>query len=102
MFAEFLRGRLTHDRPERLEQLHRIASAWFADHGYLNEAVDHALAYDPIRAFDLVAQDETNLVEQSKMTRLLGFVNKLPPQIVASLAPLPPPITLLHLPLPRH
>src|SRR6478735_7810510 len=84
MFAEFLRGRLTHDRPDHLEELHRIASAWFADHGYLNEAVDHALAYDPIRAVDLVEQDETNLLEQSKMTTLLGIVNKLPPQIVAS------------------
>lgn len=84
MFAEFLRGRLKHDRPDHLEQLHRIASAWFADHGYLNEAVDHALAYDPIRAVDLVEQDETNLVEQSKMTTLLGIVNKLPPQMVAS------------------
>jgi ATP/maltotriose-dependent transcriptional regulator MalT len=84
MFAEFLRGRLTHDRPDHLEELHRIASAWFADHGYLNEAVDHALAYDPIRAVDLVEQDETNLLEQSKMSTLLGIVNKLPPQIVAS------------------
>ena len=82
MFAEFLRARLTHDRPDHLEQLHRIASAWFADHGYLNEAVDHALAYDPIRAVDLVEQDETNLLEQSKMTTLLGIVQK-PPQIVA-------------------
>ena len=84
MFAEFLRSRLCHDRPDHLEELHRIASTWFADHGYLNEAVDHALAYDPIRAVDLVEQDETNLVEQSKMTTLLGIVNKLPPQIVAS------------------
>jgi ATP/maltotriose-dependent transcriptional regulator MalT len=83
MFAEFLRGRLKHDRPDHLEELHRIASAWFADHGYLNEAVDHALAYDPIRAVDLVEQDETNLLEQSKMTTLLGIVQKLPPQIVA-------------------
>ena len=83
MFAEFLRGRLKHDRPDHLEELHRIASAWFADHGYLNEAVDHALAYDPIRAVDLVEQDETNLLEQSKMTTLLWIVQKLPPQIVA-------------------
>ena len=84
MFAEFLRRRLDRDRPDQLEQLHRIASAWFAEHGYLNEAVDHALASgDPIRAVDLVEQDETNLLEQSKMTTLLGIVKKLPPQLVA-------------------
>ena len=102
MFAEFLRGRLTHDRPDHLEQLHRIASAWFADHGYLNEAVDHALAYDPIRAVDLVEQDETNLLEQSKMTTLLGIVNKLPPQIVASRARLQLTIAWANLLLQRQ
>ena len=102
MFAEFLRGRLTHDRPDHLEELHRIASAWFADHGYLNEAVDHALAYDPIRAVDLVEQDETNLLEQSKMTTLLGIVNKLPPQIVASRARLQLTIAWANLLLQRQ
>jgi len=102
MFAEFLRGRLTHDRPDHLEELHRIASAWFADHGYLNEAVDHALAYDPIRAVDLVEQDETNLLEQSKMTTLLGIVNKLPPQLVASRARLQLTIAWANLLLQRQ
>ena len=102
MFAEFLRGRLTHDRPDHLEELHRIASAWFADHGYLNEAVDHALAYDPIRAVDLVEQDETNLLEQSKMTTLLGIVKKLPPQIVASRARLQLTIAWANLLLQRQ
>lgn len=83
MFAEFLRRRLERDRPDRIEQLHRAASAWFAENGYLNEAVDHALdAGDPDRAVDLVEQDETNLLEQSKMTTLLGIVKKLPPQLV--------------------
>jgi serine/threonine-protein kinase PknK len=83
MFAEFLRRRLERDRPDRIEQLHRAASAWFAENGYLNEAVDHALAAgDPDRAVDLVEQDETNLLEQSKMTTLLGIVKKLPPQLV--------------------
>jgi serine/threonine-protein kinase PknK len=102
MFAEFLRGRLKHDQPDHLEQLHRIASEWFADHGYLNEAVDHALAYDPIRAVDLVEQDETNLVEQSKMTVLLGIVKKLPPQLVASRVRLQLTIAWANLLLQRH
>ena len=40
----------------------------------------------PDRAVDLVEQDETNLLEQSKMTTLLGIVKKLPPQLVVSRA----------------
>ena len=67
MFAEFLRRRLERDRPDQIEHLHRAASAWFAEHGYLNEAVDHALAAgDPTMAVDLVEQDETNLIEQGE------------------------------------
>jgi ATP/maltotriose-dependent transcriptional regulator MalT/serine/threonine protein kinase len=87
VFAEFLRRRLDRDRPERVEQLHRAASDWFAEHGHLNEAVDHALASgDATHAVDLVEQDETNLLEQSKMTTLLAIVNKLPPRLVVSRA----------------
>ena len=84
IFAEFLRRHLERHQPDRIEQLHRAASAWFAENGYLNEAVDHALAAgDPAGAVDLVEQDETNLLEHSKMTTLLGIVKKLPPQLVA-------------------
>ena len=87
MFAEFLRGRLERDGLDRVEQVHRTASAWFAENGYLNESVDHALAAgDLARAVDLVEQDETNLLEQSKMTTLLGIVKKLPPPLVVSRA----------------
>jgi ATP/maltotriose-dependent transcriptional regulator MalT/serine/threonine protein kinase len=87
MFAEFLRRRLDRDQPERVEQLHRAASDWFAEHGHLNEAVDHALASgDSTRAVDLVEQDETNLLEQSNMTTLLAIVKKLPPRLVVSRA----------------
>jgi serine/threonine-protein kinase PknK len=85
MFAEFLRRRLERDRPDGVGPLHNCASSWFADHGYLNEAVDHALAAgDPERAVQLVEEDETGLLEQSKMTTLLGIIDKLPPRVVAS------------------
>jgi serine/threonine-protein kinase PknK len=85
MFAEFLRRRLDRDGPDNLERLHRVASEWFADHGYLKEAVDHALACgDPARAVDLVEKDGTTLSEQSKMTTFLGIVEKLPPELVIS------------------
>jgi serine/threonine-protein kinase PknK len=85
MFAEFLRRRLEHDGPDNLERLHRTASEWFADRGYLIEAVDHALACgEPARAVDLVEQDGTNLNEQSKMTTYLGIIEKLPPELVVT------------------
>jgi serine/threonine-protein kinase PknK len=85
IFAEFLRRRLERDRPEGIGRLHSCASSWFAEHGHLNEAVDHALAAgDPETAVQLVEDDETTLLEQSKMTTLLGIIDKLPPRVVAS------------------
>ncbi len=87
LFAEFLRRRLERDDPERSRRLHRTAAAWFAEHGYLNEAVNHALAAgDPTLAVDFVEQDETRLLEQSKMTTFLQIAKKLPPQLLASRA----------------
>jgi ATP/maltotriose-dependent transcriptional regulator MalT len=85
MFAEFLRRRLERDHPDLVAHLHDSASTWYAQHGYLSEAVDHALASgDPVRAVDLVEQDETRLLEQSKMTTCLGIIDKLPSQLVTS------------------
>ncbi|MBV9321518.1 MAG: hypothetical protein JO106_16715, partial [Mycobacterium sp.] len=87
MFAEFLRRRLARDHPERAQRLHRTAASWFIEHGYLNEAVNHALAADdPALAADLVEQGETRLLEQSKMTTLLEIIKKLPPQLLVSRA----------------
>jgi serine/threonine-protein kinase PknK len=40
LFAEFLRRRLERGDPERSRRLHRTAAAWFAEYGYLNEAVN--------------------------------------------------------------
>ncbi|SPM28894.1 AAA family ATPase [Mycobacterium terramassiliense] len=86
MFAEFLRRRLERDDPDRLKRLHRTASDWFAEHGYLSYAVDHALAAgEAMRAVDLVERDRTiGSVNRSRMTTFLGIIDKLPPQLVNS------------------
>jgi serine/threonine-protein kinase PknK len=90
MFAGFLRRRLERDSGERLQHLHRTASEWFADRGYFSEAVDHALAAgDTVRAVEIVEQEQTrSLINQSRMVTFLGIVEKLPPQLVNSRAPL--------------
>ena len=86
MFAGFLRRRLERDDPARLKDLHRTASDWFADHGDLSYAVDHALAAgETTRAVDLVEQDRTiGAGDQARMATLLGVIEKLPPQLASS------------------
>ncbi|MFD6063678.1 protein kinase domain-containing protein [Rhodococcus wratislaviensis] len=82
VFAEFLRQRLERDQPERIDELHRTASTWFAEHQLLGEAVDHALAAgDQAMAVELVERDGMHLIEYSRMTTLLGMVAKLSPAL---------------------
>ncbi|MFQ6396196.1 protein kinase domain-containing protein [Nocardia sp. KC 131] len=44
LFAQFLRQRLERDRPDQVPELHRVATAWFAEHGMPSAAADHARA----------------------------------------------------------
>ncbi|MGW5153549.1 protein kinase domain-containing protein [Rhodococcus koreensis] len=85
LFAQCLQQRLEREHPERIADLHRTASRWFADRKLISEAVDHALAAgDQDRAVELVEHDGTSLLEHSQMSTLLGLVAKLPPRIVVS------------------
>ena len=83
LFAEFLRQRLERDDPDRVGELHAIASRWFADHRYVSDAVDHALAAgDEARAGEIVEQDGSSLLDHGQMATLLGLVGKLPRSMV--------------------
>lgn len=86
MFAGFLRRRLEREDPGSLVELHHTASEWFAEHGHMSEAVDHALAAgETANAVDLVERLETRaLINQSRMTTFLGLIEKLPPPLVVS------------------
>ncbi|MFE9322613.1 protein kinase [Nocardia sp. NPDC052278] len=85
LFVEFLRRRLMEQDPNRVVWLHRAASAWFADHGLLHEAVDHALlAGEPDAAVRLIEARATELIEASRTATLLGLVAKLPAALAAS------------------
>ena len=44
LFAELLRTRLERTYPDKVKELHRRASSWYAQQGLLGEAVQHALA----------------------------------------------------------
>ncbi|MBP0591521.1 helix-turn-helix transcriptional regulator [Paraburkholderia sp. LEh10] len=48
LFGEFLTTRLARRDPPAVQELHRRASRWFADHGLLAEAVRHASAGEDV------------------------------------------------------
>ncbi|MCX4092978.1 serine/threonine-protein kinase [Nocardia sp. alder85J] len=91
LFADHLQRRLGYWDPDRVQVLHARAGDWFAEHGKLVEAVDHALAAgDPERAVDLVEQHVMPLLLNSRMATILGLMAKLP----ASLTDLRPRLQL--------
>ncbi len=94
LFAEFLLSFLQDIEANRVSELHRRASGWFADNGFAAEAVDHALAaQDFERAARLVEQSaETTLWRDSQRTTVLTWMDSLPEDVVKSR----PQLSLLH------
>ena len=93
LFANLLRQQLRKEQPDQIAALHQIASNWFAQAGYRDEAIEHALAgSDHERASVLVAEASANLVLQGEISKLLGWINRLPPTTL----PQHPQLTLNH------
>ncbi|WP_210755084.1 serine/threonine-protein kinase [Gordonia paraffinivorans] len=79
LFADILRQRLEREDPARADALHRSAATWFADRGMLSAAVDqHLAAGDEEQAITLVEDEAFDLLEQSRMSTVLGLATKLP------------------------
>jgi ATP/maltotriose-dependent transcriptional regulator MalT len=83
LFAEHLRRRLQREYPGTPAKLHKLASAWFAEHDLVSPAVDHALAANDVAlAADLVGRHGMPLIEHSRMTSALRLIAKLPADVV--------------------
>ncbi|MGI8910540.1 MAG: LuxR C-terminal-related transcriptional regulator [Rubrobacteraceae bacterium] len=79
LFAEFLRGRLSRESPERVGGLHLHASGWYEDNGLVAEAIGHALAApDHERAARLIEGGVEGAVERGEGTTALRWLEALP------------------------
>jgi LuxR family transcriptional regulator, maltose regulon positive regulatory protein len=77
LFADLLQERLL-EQNEPVDDLHRRAAAWFYEHGYLDDAVDHALAAnDPQMAMDLMLLATPNLFTTNELSRLTRWGRNL-------------------------
>ncbi|HET9222117.1 MAG TPA: LuxR C-terminal-related transcriptional regulator, partial [Roseiflexaceae bacterium] len=76
LFAEFLRSVL---RSDEYPMLHRRAAHWYRAQGFLEEAVDHALASnDRELAADLIAQAAGWAILPGHLTTLPGWLSVAP------------------------
>ena len=84
LFQQFLQLRLNHEySPASVAALHERASAWYTEHGYLEEALHHALAADNIEtAVKIVAANRHELINQESYRRLSRWLGLFPQDII--------------------
>ncbi len=79
LFAEFLSQRLHQSQPDLIPVLHMRASEWFAREGWIDEAIDHAIAvkyYD--RSASLIEEAALSLIVNDQHRLLVNWVKMLP------------------------
>ena len=79
LFADFLRGRLSRDRPDEVPELHRDAANWYEEQGRPVPAIDHALegaAYT--QAIRLLCRHARDLLVQGRMRLLTRWLDSMP------------------------
>lgn len=83
LFADVLTNRLQRLFPDRLPELHLKAATWHFQNNLPAEAVEHALAgKDYPMAVDIVESQAMELLKLGNHTILMGWLEKLPPEII--------------------
>jgi LuxR family maltose regulon positive regulatory protein len=79
LFADVLHARLQDEQAGRVSELHRRASAWYAQHGDVTAAIHHALAAEDFeRAADLVERAMPAMRRDRREATLRGWLELLP------------------------
>jgi LuxR family maltose regulon positive regulatory protein len=83
LFADLLRHRFEAKSEYDAAELHRRASRWYEEHGFLVEAVDHSLSgAEWPRATDLILRSAESLTQRGELVTLLGWYRSLPQEII--------------------
>jgi LuxR family maltose regulon positive regulatory protein len=83
LFADLLHSRLQQAQPDLAPALHGRASGWYEQHGWMTEAIDHALvAADLEWAADLIEKNAEATMMRGEITTFLRWVEALPDELV--------------------
>lgn len=84
LFRDFLQQELAHRlSPDEIAELQVAAGRWFAQSGWIEEALYHLLtAVDTITAIKLVAQHRYSLMNTTQWPRLEGWLSLFPSEVV--------------------
>ncbi len=85
LFAEYLRARLETFQPDKIAVLHRRASLWLEENGFISEAIDHAVsAADYDIAVILIERISDSALMVVGSTQVLDWMEALPGEIIRS------------------
>lgn len=84
LFQELLKSLLNRRlSPDDIDMLHRKAGVWFADKGFIEEALHHFLVgKDTQAAIRLVSRHRRDMINQEKWRRIERWLNMLPPSCI--------------------
>jgi LuxR family maltose regulon positive regulatory protein len=78
LFSDVLNKRLKHQYPHLLPELHRRASEWYEQNGFISEAIQYALtAGDQTRAAKLIEDNGCYLLMSGEVSTLLNWTNAI-------------------------
>ncbi|HET9912356.1 MAG TPA: LuxR C-terminal-related transcriptional regulator [Anaerolineales bacterium] len=78
LFADVLKKRLEHQFPHLLPELHRRASQWYEQNGFISEAIQHArTAGEQDRVAQLIEQNGCFLIMSGEVSTLLNWTGAI-------------------------
>lgn len=78
LFADVLNKRLEHQFPHLIPELHRRASQWYEQNGFISDAIQHALAAgEQDRVAQLIEQNGCFLLMSGEVSTLLNWTNAI-------------------------
>jgi LuxR family maltose regulon positive regulatory protein len=83
LFADVLRARLLRDQPDRVSDLHVLASSWYERNDQPEDAVTHALAAEDFGRAARVIEETVPVVRKSRQdATLLRWLTLLPDEVI--------------------
>lgn len=83
LFTDLLRQRLEQTHPMAINELHRRASRWYAQHGYIDDALYHAVAAPDLAfAAQIVEQNYLDAMQLQDPHRVRHWLNRLPEDFI--------------------
>ncbi len=85
LFRGLLLAQLERLAPDLIPDLHRRASSWYAAHGFMVEAIEHAItAGDVHYAADELERNWLEFYSAGQASTLLGWIDRLPPDAITA------------------